>query len=246
MAVKWDLSPALATFRQQVNTAHPDRSKASDGTIGDTAHAASVSDHNPDAAGWVRAFDLTHDPAHGVDIAQVAEDLRRARDPRVKYVIANGRIFAGNAGPSPWTWRAYSGSNPHRSHLHLSVVGSDLGLRSTPWGGIAALDNRKDELDMATIEEVERAAAEGVLGAQIGREEVAPGKPLTVGIVLSRLNGAANADRAAITALTAANAALTATVKALAANAPNVTAEDVEAVIREAVAGLTITLEAKA
>jgi hypothetical protein len=241
----WTLAPSLATFRAQVNAAHPERSKASDGTIGDEAHAASVSDHNPDEAGWVRAFDLTHDPAHGVDIAAYAEALRRARDPRVKYVIANRRIFAGNAGPSPWAWRDYHGADPHTNHLHLSVVSDALGLRDTAWGGLAALADTRDELDMATIEQVEKAAAEGVWGAQIGREEVAPGKPLTAGIVMSRLYASQAADRQAIAALTAANVALTATVKAVVANAPNITEDQVQAVIREAVAGLTITLQAQ-
>src|SRR4051794_9209283 len=56
------LAKALETLRSQVNAAHPTRRKASDGWIGDTAHSARKSDHNPNSAGVVCALDMTHDP----------------------------------------------------------------------------------------------------------------------------------------------------------------------------------------
>jgi hypothetical protein len=72
--------------------------------------------------GVVTAMDITHDPAHGVDCSALAQSLRdmgRNGDPRVKYVIWNRRIASAKAR---WTWRAYTGSNPHNKHLHLSVT----------------------------------------------------------------------------------------------------------------------------
>lgn len=106
----------------QVNEISPDRSKSDDGWIGDAAHAGRNSDHNPNTAGVVQAQDITHDPAGGFDSYKFAETLRQKRDNRIKYVISNHRIFAGNAGPKAWTWRSYTGSNPHDRHVHISVA----------------------------------------------------------------------------------------------------------------------------
>lgn len=118
------IAKALDTMRSQINALAPNRSKISDGWIGDPAHAARASDHNPNATGVVTALDVTHDPAHGFDSWKFAEMLRLRRDPRIKYVISNGRIFAGPPGPSPWQWRTYTGSNKHSHHVHVSVIGS--------------------------------------------------------------------------------------------------------------------------
>ena len=127
----WRPARSLATLLTQVNTLAPGRSKASDGIIGDTAHAATASDHNPDAAGVVHALDLTHDPAHGLDAGALAIDLVNARDHRISYVISNRRICSATV--APWTWRPYSGSDSHTSHVHLSVVGSAAGDDPAPW-----------------------------------------------------------------------------------------------------------------
>jgi hypothetical protein len=54
-------------------------------------HQATRSDHNPDGEGVVRALDITLIP-HGLDSYKLAETLRIARDPRIKYVISNQKI----------------------------------------------------------------------------------------------------------------------------------------------------------
>lgn len=124
----WRLANSLTTFRNQVNKHAPSRNKASDGTIGDAAHqkSGSASDHNPwvkdGGMGVVTALDITNDPASGIDVHAIADHLRHMRDPRIKYVISNSRIFSSTV--SPWVWRKYTGSNPHVKHFHLSVNSS--------------------------------------------------------------------------------------------------------------------------
>jgi len=117
------LAVSLDRMRTQFNAAVPHRSKASDGWIGDARHQAATSDHNPwikdGRMGIVTALDITHDPRNGVDTYRVAENLRQKADPRIKYVISNGLIFSATS--APWTWRRYTGTNPHRTHLHVSV-----------------------------------------------------------------------------------------------------------------------------
>lgn len=123
----WRLSKSLEKLRTQVNAAAPGRSKSSDGTKGDDAHAARKSDHNPDSKGVVRALDITHDPKGGVDSEKLAEALRLSRDPRISYIISNRKIASSTAvhGEAAWAWRLYSGANAHNHHCHISVVADD-------------------------------------------------------------------------------------------------------------------------
>jgi hypothetical protein len=133
------LAKSLITLIDEVDAKYPDRDRSNDGTIGDTSHQARRSDHNPDSEGVVRALDITHDPAHGVDTYRLAENLRTGRDPRIKYVISNRKIFgdegyASRNGVSAWTWGAYNGTNPHDMHVHVSVNADDaLADDTKPW-----------------------------------------------------------------------------------------------------------------
>jgi hypothetical protein len=61
-----------------------------------------------------------------------AEELRRNRDPRVRYVIHRDRIFYGNYRTPQWTWVEYSGSNPHDTHVHVSLDWNHDG-NTDPW-----------------------------------------------------------------------------------------------------------------
>ncbi|MGH3940692.1 MAG: hypothetical protein ACRDTG_19060 [Pseudonocardiaceae bacterium] len=129
----WRVARSLDVLLRQLNARFPNRSTASDGSIGDSAHSARASDHNPDAGGVVRARDFTHDPAHGVDIDRFSDEIAASRDPRIKYCIANQLIMHGAVGPRPWQWTAYTGPNPHRTHMHLSVVADKRADDPTPW-----------------------------------------------------------------------------------------------------------------
>lgn len=126
------IAKSLDVLLSQINQAYPNRSKVSDGWIGDTAHAARASDHNPGPDGVVEALDITHDPKNGPDTWKLAETLRINRDPRIKYVISNGRIFSSQT--APWQWRTYNGANKHAHHIHVSVMGSpSVYDRADPW-----------------------------------------------------------------------------------------------------------------
>jgi hypothetical protein len=134
----WRVARSLDTLLAQFNSRYPDRSKASDGSIGDAAHAASTSDHNPwvkdGPMGVVTARDFTHDPAHGMDIDRLTDELAASRDPRIKYVIANGYILDSRPGNRPWQWVRYTGANQHNKHFHLSVMSSKaLYDDARPW-----------------------------------------------------------------------------------------------------------------
>jgi len=122
----WRTAKSLDTLVEEVNARSPRRSKVSDGTIGDAAHASRDSDHNPwvkdGATGIVTARDITNDPAHGFDSSEFADWLRKrckaGEEKRVKYVISDRRIASARES---WAWRAYSGTNPHEHHVHVSV-----------------------------------------------------------------------------------------------------------------------------
>lgn len=128
MTDNWRIARSLDRLRAQVNAAYPGRSKGWDGDKGDDAHAARVSDHNPDKDDVVHALDITHDPARGFDSYAFADHLLAARDDRVRYVISNRRIagnadYAKNNPPAvAWEWRHYGGENAHDHHVHVSVV----------------------------------------------------------------------------------------------------------------------------
>lgn len=93
----------------------PGRRVTSDGICASAAHHTQnpTSDHE-----LGNAFDLSHDPDHGVDTYHLADLMRLHPDPRVKYVISNSRIW--NPAISS-AWRAYSGVNPHTHHMHVSI-----------------------------------------------------------------------------------------------------------------------------
>lgn len=127
----WRVAYSLDVLLAQNNAYAPNRSKISDGSIGDAAHATRDSDHNP----WVHipppppvvtARDFTNDPAHGFDCHVFAASLVESRDPRIKYIIWFDRIWEGS-------WQPYHGVNNHEHHCHLSVKPTAICDDRTPW-----------------------------------------------------------------------------------------------------------------
>lgn len=153
--MEWRVAKGLLKLKAQVDAKFPGRNTASDGSIGDAAHASRSSDHNPwvhDKHGQpiVTAIDITHDPKGGFDSYVFAEQLRQMRDPRIKYVISNRKIFS--SVESPWQWRKYSGSNPHDHHVHISIKGLDQFFDDeSPWHA-PMLDGSQEAVQPAPVE----------------------------------------------------------------------------------------------
>lgn len=141
MAVRpWRMAKTLDVLLDEIDARSPKRSRRSDGGIGDAAHATRTSDHNPwildGANGVVSARDFTHDPNNEFDAHAFAEWLRgrckSGAERRVKYIISNRRIASS---VNSWSWRPYSGTNPHTQHVHISVESTKTLYDNTAsWG----------------------------------------------------------------------------------------------------------------
>ncbi len=124
--------PALCCLQalRDATARWPNRDRASDGIMGDTAHQKRHSDHNDG-----NAFDPTHDPAHGVDCGALSRLV--INDNRVTYVISNRQIY--NRARVAEGWRPYTGLNPHNRHMHVSIrAASRDDLSPWPWSASAA------------------------------------------------------------------------------------------------------------
>lgn len=132
-AMAWVLTKNLQALRTQFNEAFPNRSKTSDGTIGDQAHASGTSGHNPDITGQAeyRDYDLK-DEVRAIDIDKDLNDpdvtmedviqhlLKLARAGKlsvIRYMIYNKRIWSSSNG---WAQQVYTGTNQHTEHAHFS------------------------------------------------------------------------------------------------------------------------------
>ena len=118
-------------LRDQVNDKWPRRDKASDGWIGDRAHAARLSDHNPDAKGVVHAIDIDENLGVGLwrngrQAQQLADQLVLYASSglpgadRVKYVVYENRLASGTYRAKWWQWRP--GNWGHTAHIHVSFT----------------------------------------------------------------------------------------------------------------------------
>lgn len=115
-------TPAAIAVLRQATALKPRRMKASDGLLPSAAHQVQNpnSDHNSG-----HAVDITHDPKFGIDCKEAFERLQA--DKRVKYLIFKGRIWSKEQGD-----HAYTGSNKHMKHLHISIKDGH-GKDTSPW-----------------------------------------------------------------------------------------------------------------
>jgi len=121
---EWRLVPSLVVLGDQISDEFPER-RLVDGTVAGRQHDTNnpASDHTV-KNGLVRALDAggTYD-----QLWQMTEAIRLSKDPRVLYVIFNGRMFSSYSknGIPPFTWRTYTGYSPHSHHFHISVRGEN-------------------------------------------------------------------------------------------------------------------------
>ena len=118
-------SPAAVAVLRQATALKPLRKKLSDGLLPSAAHQKQNpnSDHNTGLA-----VDLTHDPKHGIDCADIFEKLKD--DKRVDYLIFNGFIWSKSKAQQGN--RKYTGSNQHTKHLHISIK-AEFAADTSPW-----------------------------------------------------------------------------------------------------------------
>jgi peptidoglycan hydrolase-like protein with peptidoglycan-binding domain len=128
--MSWFLAPCLAQLRDEVDAEFPRRSKKSDGTIGDAAHSARTSQHNPNDLnddvpnGAVTAIDITATDAKLRDRVLAAA----IGHPNAWYVINRGFIWSSTYD---WEKRKYTGPNPHTNHIHVSCTQTAKAVNST-------------------------------------------------------------------------------------------------------------------
>lgn len=149
------LVPCLVEGTKQMDERFPKRDKTSDGWIGDAAHQATKSSHNPDESGnseWsdpdskneVRAKDFDADLKDSIvpgatteqTVQFLVEGARSGRLWWIGYIIYNGRIWGDWDN---FKTHAYTGANKHTKHFHVNseftqhaddVTGTDWGLKN--------------------------------------------------------------------------------------------------------------------
>lgn len=138
----YKIAPAAKAALAEATDRWPNRSRKSDGTVGDARHRNRRSWHNPSKPdgtphpdGTVYAFDLTHDPANGVDAHALVRAAVARGDRRVLEAISNSKIWTKKRAAEGW--REYSGSNPHDKHAHVSVD-PKFADDTSPWWSTAA------------------------------------------------------------------------------------------------------------
>lgn len=167
------LVPCLKTLFAEFDRIAPGRSKASDGWIGDAAHQAEKSDHNPDSKGAVHAIDVTstlNAPFTMEDVIQFLVTEVRKNNPngtdrgRLKYFIYYRRIWSASTG---WKEEPYTGSSAHTEHAHFSCeYASNYENDTNPWGlvekfGDDMLTDADKPIMMAWLKEFHAKTSEG-------------------------------------------------------------------------------------
>lgn len=118
----WVLTAGGVVLARQVEAIWPDP-HPSDGTVASKGHDTNnpTSDHRPrpfTGPGVVRALDVGENTED--DGIAFAEMLRASRDPRIKYVLHENRIFSSYARGSRAAWEWGSLAIGHPDHVHVS------------------------------------------------------------------------------------------------------------------------------
>jgi len=130
----WVLVPCLERLFVEFDHIAPARATVSDGKVGDTAHAQTSSDHNPDETGTVPIHDADKiNEVHAIDVTATLNEsdltmervvqfllgrCRSGAERRLRYIIYARRIWSASSG---WSQKAYTGPSAHIEHAHFSA-----------------------------------------------------------------------------------------------------------------------------
>lgn len=125
--MSWKPVAGITTLQDQIDKRWPTRDKASEGILGDSAHSARLSDHNPDSKGLVHAIDVDedfngspHDTEWYADQLIAYARMKRSGSVRLKYAMYENRIASGTYSAQNWVWR--NGDYGHTKHIHTSFT----------------------------------------------------------------------------------------------------------------------------
>lgn len=190
----WHVVADLLKLRDEYDALGPHRDKGADGTIGDTAHQARSSDHNPDdtAGSLTPHTDTDTIPeVHALDVDSSGPWLNGATMAKAVGVVVAKMRTMGAAAPlayviwdheiyeSPYFMPAvYGGSDPHTNHAHFSSrYGSGSGS-GNPENYVGSFGIREaflmlDSADKSWIQSTIRAAVDDWLDVKFGDDDVA-------------------------------------------------------------------------
>lgn len=188
--------PASTSLLEEFNWLAPGRDKTSDGTVGDSAHKQSASDHNPDETGNTGGAEDSDsiDEVHARDVdssgpwpagwsmercVQIVLDYARRDNgnglPALQNVIYNKRIWSRSWG---WSQDSYTSSNPHDKHAHFSFrYGSGSSSSNPenftgPWGIKVTREAEIEEEEEMNVDEFKAALRQEMTNGAPTRELV--------------------------------------------------------------------------
>ena len=221
------------------------------GWIGNPAHQAEASDHNPDSRGVVHADDLMFEDDvrfnHGAPATLKWLLTPGVRDS-LQYVIHDRGIWSRSWG---WTRHAYDGTDPHTNHIHVSGKHGTVGKNSAtgtgydleaekmiPVGSPCTTSNPEE--DMPTVQEI----VDGIMAAEVPLGAGFSTKTTTVKAALGSMENFDLAIRNLVQALANPAQIAAAVVAALPPSTTGLTQADVEQAVTAALAKVQISVAA--
>lgn len=194
----WILTLGLQNLRRQVDAVFPDRDRTSDGTIGDAAHQAETSGHNPDDTPgsrpeWngdpdsvpeVRAWDMDSDLSEGVTAQELVDHVRALPGVSsvIRYLIYNRTMYHVSTGFAP---KPYTGASAHTEHVHFSGAYTQAADNNTSYNyrleeipvALTAADKTWIQEQIASVTAADKPQADGTPTSKIGRLVLNQGIP---------------------------------------------------------------------